>query len=261
MNKRQEELLKRLHLKGIVEISEEANFFGVSGMTIRRDIRLLAKAGKVLITLKGAVPRSDVHEQAAASPPTPEKMAIAERALQLLKEEFPETKSIMLSTGSTVLEFSKLLAREDLPIAVLTNSLTVATTLFGGKTKVMLTGGELRNNSLDLIGPAAEQSLANYHVDILFTGCDGADAMQGFFYTADLNLANLENQSVKIAQTTVVLTTCDKFDRRSLARFANSSDIDYVITDRELTAEKKKMLATNGIKPLFSDPNELLKLK
>lgn len=248
MNTRQDEILKRIRDLGRVEFESEAAYFGVTPMTIRRDLRLLADSGQVLLTRKGAVPRSEIYEKGASPHPTPEKNAIARRAWQLLQET-PDVKSIMLSTGTTTLAFAKLLARENPMLSVLTNSIPIASALFQTRVKVMLTGGELRSNSLDLVGPAAEQFLNGYHVDMLFTGCDGADAAQGF-YTADLNLANLENQSVKISNQVVILCTADKFNRKALVKFANLNDVDCVISDDSLGRAERNMLATRGVEVL-----------
>ncbi len=251
MNNRQNEILKRLRELGRVEFEAEADYFGVTPMTIRRDLRILAESGKVLLTRKGAVPRSEIYEKGAAPAMTPEKAAIARRAWQLLQET-PHIKSIMLSTGTTTLAFARLLARENPELSVLTNSIPIASALFQTRVKVMLTGGELRSNSLDLVGPAAEQFLSNYHVDMLFSGCDGADAAQGF-YTADLNLANLENQSVKISDQVTILSASDKFTRKALVKFATHSDVDYVITDANLGRSEQKMLTSRDVHVLTAE--------
>ncbi len=248
MNQRQTEILQRLRTAGKVDYEEEAAYFGVTPMTVRRDLHALAKAGKVLLTRKGAVGRSEIYEKGTGKPMVSEQILIAERAWQLLQET-PNVKSIMLSTGTTTLAFAQLLARMNPVLSVLTNSIPIASALFQTRLKVMLTGGELRSNSLDLVGPAAEQFLHDYHVDILFTGCDGADAAQGF-YTADLNLANLENQSVKISEKVVILTASEKFTRKSLVKFAVLNDVDYVITDPKLGAQEEKMLTSRGVQVL-----------
>lgn len=84
MNNRQNDILKRLRELGRVEFEVEAEFFGVTPMTIRRDLRIMADAGKVLLTRKGAVPRSEIYEKGAVNTPSPEQRAIARRAWQLL---------------------------------------------------------------------------------------------------------------------------------------------------------------------------------
>jgi DeoR/GlpR family transcriptional regulator of sugar metabolism len=159
----------------------------------------------------------------------------------------PEVKTLMLSTGGTTLAFARLLAQKNLPITVLTNSIPIASALFQTQTKVILTGGELRTTSMDLVGPAAEKYLSDYHVDLLLTGCDGADSQEGF-YTSDLNLASYEKLSVKIADKTFILTESLKFKRKALAKFAELNEIDSLITDNNLKAIDREILARRKIK-------------
>ena len=142
---------------------------------------------------------------------------------------------MMLSTGGTTLAFAKALAQRNLSITVLTNSIPIASALFQTQIKVILTGGELRTTSMDLVGPAAEKYLSDYHIDLLLTGCDGADAQQGF-YTSDLNLASYEKLSVKISDKIFILTESTKFGRKALAKFAELNDIDGLVTDNGLKA-------------------------
>jgi len=231
MNARQQELKTRIDTLGHIDINDEAKYFAVSEMTIRRDIAFLEKNGLAVQVKGGAIPKSKICESMIDSPV---KNAIAVKMIEIL-EQMPEVKTLMLSTGGTTLAFAKLLAQKNLPITVLTNSIPIASALFQTQTKVILTGGELRTTSMDLVGPAAEKYLSDYHVDLLLTGCDGADTQEGF-YTSDLNLASYEKLSVKISDKTFILTESTKFKHKALAKFAELKEIDTLITDNNLKA-------------------------
>ena len=86
---------------------------------------------------------------------------------------------------------------------VLTNDLPVAATLHGTAIDVVLTGGQLRSDSLDLTGQMVERAVRDYHVDLLVTGCDAARVHEGF-YTSDMNLAAIERTSSQIAERVAV---------------------------------------------------------
>ncbi|MDD5134986.1 MAG: hypothetical protein PHP01_06205 [Phycisphaerae bacterium] len=58
----------------------------------------------------------------------------------------------------------------------------------------------------------AEKYLAEYHIDLLVTGSDGADAQQS--YTSDLNFANLEKLSAKVSDKVIVITESRKFGEK-----------------------------------------------
>lgn len=55
----------------------------------------------------------------------------------------------------------------------------------------MLFGGFIREDFARTYGLLTEAMLKDFHVDILFVGCDGADSKSGF-YTTDLGITGLE---------------------------------------------------------------------
>ena len=154
---------------------------------------------------------------------------------------------MFIGTGSTCLSFAKVVARLNLlPLTVVTHSLPVAAALFQSRCRVILLGGELRSSSMDLIGPAAEKSLEEYHVEWLVSGCDGAFADYGF-YTSDERLSNLEKRTISIADRTAIITESAKFGRRALTRFASLDDIDLLVTDDALAPADEAKLAARDI--------------
>lgn len=240
MNQRQQELLDRLNRNGRIALDAEAEYFGVASMTIRRDVRYLEQHGLAIETRKGAIPkpriyaapRNDVTEDSEI------KRAIAARLL----ERIEPGSTVMLSTGTTTLAVARLLARRNQAMTVVTNSIPVASALFQTCIKVILIGGELRTTSLDLVGPAAEKFLGEYHIDLLVSGCDGADAAEGF-YTSDLNLANLEKLSAEVSDKVIVITESVKFGRKALVKFAEVAAVDAIITDDRLKAVDRELLS------------------
>jgi DeoR family transcriptional regulator of aga operon len=128
----------------------------------------------------------------------------------------------------------------------------VASALFRRRCKVILLGGELRTKSMDLVGPVAEKTLEEYHVDYLVSGCDGAFADYGF-YTSDMSLSKLEQKTISIADRTAVITESAKFGKRSLTRFAPLDDIDLLVTDTGLTAEDELKLRSHDIEVIKTE--------
>jgi len=243
MNQRQQEILDRLNRIGKILIEEEAKHFGVAPMTIRRDLRFLEKNGLAVQTKKGAIPKPKIY---AAPLNMAEDSAIKRKIAAKLLEMIEPSSTVLLSTGTTTLTFARLLAQQNLPLTIITNSIPIASALFQTRIKVILIGGELRTTSLDLVGPAAEKYLSEYHIDLLVTGCDGADAEQGF-YTSDLNLANLEKLSAKVSDKVIVITESRKFGKKALVRFAKITDIDTIITDNRMKAIDRELITRKDV--------------
>ncbi len=248
MNTRQQNLLKKLKKQGSLSIENEALELQVSSMTIRRDIQLLVEHGLAIKTHGGAVSRTNEPEQLFVQAKSSEaQKRLAVETVKLI----PDNSTIMLSNGSTTLEVARQLAVSGKQLSVLTNSLPIAATLFQTGIQVILTGGTLRSNSLDLAGPVTEKNIDEYYIDMLISGCDGAKADEGFF-TKDLELAEMERKSVEKSHKVVIVTESSKFNRPSFVKFASPREVSILITspglpDKEITALKR-----NGVSVMVS---------
>ncbi len=243
MNIRQRNLLKKLKKQGSLSIEDEASELQVSSMTIRRDVQLLIDHGLAVKTQGGAIPRTNDPEQLfIQAKATDAQQRIAIKAVELI----PDKSSIMLSTGSTTLEIARKLAVSGKQLSVVTNSLPIAATLFQTSIKVILTGGTLRSNSLDLVGPITEKNIDEYYIDLLFSGCDGAKSDEGFF-TKDLELAEMERKSVEKSHKVIIVTESHKFNSPSFVKFASPDEIGTVISDSKLSAKDRIELEKQGI--------------
>ena len=246
MYQRQKKILDMLQ-RGKVSIPSAAAELGVTEMTVRRDLKELEKRKLALLVKGGAIPFPARYE------PEENELEHLERKNAIADVLFLRilpADSIFLSAGSTTLAFARVLARRNTrPMTVITNSLSIASTLFRSSCKVILLGGELRTHSLDLIGPVAEKNLEEYHVDYLISGCDAAIADHGF-YTSDMSLANLERKSLRIADQAVIVCDSSKFGKRALTRFAQTNEIDLLVTDDNLRHEDFTLLHRSGMEIL-----------
>ena len=210
MTTRQKNLLELLQKQERLDSASAAKKFGVSTMTIRRDFRVLEAEKLILQTKGGAVIHPAQYEpENIISELNDLKFEIADALFQRI---FP-CKSLFIGTGTTCLAFAKTVARRNIvPNTVITHSLSVASALFQSRSKVILLGGELRKNSMDLVGETAERNLSEYKVEWLISGCDGALADYGF-YTSDMRLHNLERKTISVADNVAVITESSKFGK------------------------------------------------
>ena len=230
MHTRHRKILDMLQ-RGKVEIKTAADFFGVTEMTIRRDLRILEEQ-KLLIQVRGGAVLSPARYEPENG--NDNSMDIKFAIAEALYMEIMPCSAIFLSTGTTSLAFAKTLVKKNTSsLTVITNSLPIASALFRSRCKVILLGGELRSNSLDLVGHIGEKNIEEFHVDWLISGCDGAFSDLGF-YTSDSSLASLEKMSRKIADHAAIITQSHKFGKRALSRFASLQDIDLLISDDNL---------------------------
>src|SRR5471030_3412131 len=142
------ELVER---QGRVGVSQLAARFGVSTVTIRKDLSALDDAGAVLRARGGALAlrdSEDLHLTVKQSLHRAQKVRIAEAAARLIGDG----DTIILDSGSTTAEIAKQL--RDLPLRsvnVITNALNVALLLANAPhVHLIMLGGVLRSNSFSL---------------------------------------------------------------------------------------------------------------
>ena len=253
MNSRQKQILALLRTSD-QSIRSLASRFEVTEMTVRRDLKALSDHEGVIVS-RGQVMLYDKLQKSSEDGETEASAAVrANIAEALYRRVFP-VETLFLSGGRTTLAFARYLASHcTSPVTVVTNSLAIASTLFcgnnrndaTGQCKVILLGGELRTDQMDLMGPVAEKNLREYHVEWLVTGCDAADPERGLF-TSDLSVSNLERESVKIASHVAVVTASEKFALRAFVKFADFSDIDLLVTDSQLAPSIASQLKEHGL--------------
>jgi DeoR/GlpR family transcriptional regulator of sugar metabolism len=230
---RQSLILQAVRNDGSARVSDLTQQLGVSDMTIRRDLEVLAKDGLVEKVHGGAVlPGSHGgHEPGFEDKlvlERPEKTSIARTAAGLVR---PGT-AIAIAAGTTTFALAQCLL--DVPgLTIVTNSLRVAN-LFGGNrtpdvASVVLTGG-MRTASDALVGPVADLTIASLHFDTLFLGCTGLDPEVGLS-TPNLAEAETNRALIKVARRVVVLADHTKWGVVSLASFAPVEKINVLVTD------------------------------
>jgi DeoR/GlpR family transcriptional regulator of sugar metabolism len=245
MNQRQQILLDRLKNTGHISVLNQAKELSVTEMTIRRDLSFFEKQGIATRIHGGAIPSVPLPQgiDIMAGKPREAQTAIAKQTLKLLTPG----STVLFNIGTTVLQVAREIATAKIHLTVITTSIPVAVALYQSECQVILPGGTLRRQGLDLTGPITEKNLNEYHVDALISGCDGAVADDGFF-TSDINLAEIEKKSVEIAKQVIMVTESNKFGQKSFAKFANISDIAYLVTDKNLSARNQTALSAAGVK-------------
>lgn len=251
-NPRQATMLELLRVGEQLHIRDLAQRFAVSEMTIRRDLKALEVQRAIVRTHGGGVAAADLRFLQTSLPhyvSAPEKVAIGAHAASLVQPG----QTIMLDAGTTALEVARHLPH-DSSITVATLSLCVAQELYGTPLNVVLFGGMLRKDFPSLFGPLTEQMLAQFHVDWLFIGCDGARSSNGF-YIADVHLASHEQAMMRTADRVVVVTESTKFSRTAFVRYATLEEIDVLVTDPRLSADDRRELEAHGMQVILAEGN------
>jgi DeoR/GlpR family transcriptional regulator of sugar metabolism len=242
---RQSLILQAVRNDGSARVSDLTQQLGVSDMTIRRDLEVLAKDGLVEKVHGGAVlPGSHSAHEAGFEDKLvlerPEKNSIARAAAGLVR---PGT-AVAIAAGTTTYALAQSLV-DVAGLTIVTNSLRVANLFSANRgpdsASVVLTGG-MRTASDALVGPVADLTISALHFDTLFIGCSGLDPEVGLT-TPNLAEAETNRALIKVARRVVVLADHTKWGVVSLASFAPVDKISVLVTDEKLPAEAYTILA------------------
>lgn len=248
---RHQYILNKLNQEGKINILELIEEMQVSGVTIRKDLKILEDKNLLFRTRGGgsinnpyAVDRP-INEKAFIN--SDEKMRIARAAIELVGN----TDSIMIGSGTTAYEFAKVLQSTN-DLTVITPAVKVGLELSDRPNiDVLLLGGMIRKNSSSVAGSHAIRILEEISCSLLFIGVDGIDLDFGVSIS-NLAEASLNQKMIETAQTVILLADSTKFDRRGLGKICSLDQVHYIITDNKVSDIMVRAMKERGIKVILA---------
>ena len=240
-------ILDRLAERGSDEVAELAGSFEVSEATVRRDLQSLSRSHRILRTHGGARP-ADADEEVSTQVKAVLRRAEKKRIGQAAAASVPDGAVVGMTGGSTTLEVARALA-DRRGITIVTNAINVAAELAEHSTVRLIVIGGIIRHSLELVGPAAEAMLSNYHLDVVFIGVDGLTAEEGCT-TYDEMEAQTDRAFLHRSQRRIVVSDSSKIGKVTFARITHLSEIDEIVTDCEVDDQQRGSLEDAGPKLL-----------
>ncbi|MCJ7556084.1 MAG: transcriptional repressor AgaR [Gammaproteobacteria bacterium] len=243
-----------LKAAGSVQVLSLARKFGVSAVTIRKDLTFLESLGISTRTYGGAmlsqgdrpvIERPIEHKQQLFAK---EKSAIGRVAAGYVES----SDAIILDSGTTTFQVAAQLVDQK-GVTVVTNGLNVMNKLSHHKhLKLIMLGGMLRLKNLSFFGAQAEHALRELHVDKLFLGVDGFHMERGIttHFEAEAELNRLMRDA---ASRIIVITDSSKFGRICLHKIMEPAQVSMVITDSGIPDEYRSGLESLGIELVIAD--------
>jgi DeoR family transcriptional regulator, fructose operon transcriptional repressor len=244
-----------LEERGKATVAELCERFGVSGATMRNDLRALENADLITRAHGGAMKRIrtglelDSVEKEVQNRDA--KRAIARAALELIDDG----DTIALDTGTTTLELARLL-RSCRDLTVVTNDLAIAIVLeeCQGVTTVFLGGTVRKRFHCTVSFGHTDPLLDGLTVDKAFMGTNSFSPEEGAS-TPDLGTAHTKAGLIRMAAKVILLCDATKHGSRSFARFASTGDIDVLVTDR-CGEQLRSALTEHGVEVICAAKGE-----
>jgi DeoR family glycerol-3-phosphate regulon repressor len=242
--RRHDEIQRRVAAEGAVRVSDLAAEFGVSGETIRRDLKHLADRGQVDLVHGGAARLGPVELpfEARAEQNAAGKAAIGRTAAALVEDHM----AVLFDSGTTTLTIAQALtARRGLTVC--TGSLAIAQLMCRvPDTIVYLLGGRVDPTEEAAGGLDVLDAIGRFHFDLAFVG-GGALSPDG--EVTDFTRAGAEQRGRMIgaAARSFFVVDSTKFGIRSPLRIPNVRSASGLITDKRPPEDLAKAIAATGV--------------
>jgi DeoR/GlpR family transcriptional regulator of sugar metabolism len=247
---RRQRVLELTNEHGIISVRELSDELAVVEMTIRRDLRILARQGAVRRTHGGAMslvrPTFDFPFDKRQQLERDAKNSIGRAAAELVGEG----DTIFMSSGTTVAAMAPHL-RDRQRLTVITNSVRVVQDLIGRSVTIISTGGVASAATGSLVGPIAEATLAQLRVRKAFVGTTGVSP--DGFSNSSLEEASIQRRIVLAAAETYVLADHTKFGKLSLSIGLDLERATKVITDAETRPDELQWLRAAGVDVIIAE--------
>jgi DeoR family transcriptional regulator of aga operon len=245
---RQERIARLIAEQGRARVGELAARFGVSTVTIRKDLLVLEDEGRLVRAHGGAIAPStdkpelafDIRERLQSR----EKADIGAAAAALVTDG----ESIALDASTTALHVARRLKTHPWhQLTVITNGIRIASELAGHKgITVLMPGGRLRWEALSLIGPLGRNIYKKVNVQRAFLGAAGFQIESGLSDAMEEE-AEIKRSMVAAAVEVIAIIDHTKWRRAASNTFCRTRRIHTILTDTEAPADMVEAVRALGI--------------
>lgn len=254
-DERRRRLLHLVEERGSASVADLTEELGVSHMTVRRDIRMLEEAGR-LVSVTGGVAKParlalDATHQAKLGIRPAEKERIAARAAGLVRPG----DLVYLDAGTTMLALARELVRrarqlpDDDPSAaldVVTNDLAVAAAVGEHSgARVHLLGGTLDSGNMSTQGPITAAELGEFNIDLAFVSASSFD-LRGLSVPTDAKSV-VKRAIIGNSSRSYLATDSTKYGKVAAFKAVPLDAFDGILSDAGLPEAARQHAQEHGI--------------
>jgi DeoR/GlpR family transcriptional regulator of sugar metabolism len=258
---RQQAIVDHLDTVGVATYQDLARLFGVSEMTIRRDVDKLVRQGGVIKTLGGVqtahapahLYESPIYDRMSVN--ATEKEQVARAAMRLIRAH----QTVFLDGGTTCLVLARQLAKGARGLTVVTHSALVCME-FGRVSEsantVVALGGQFDAAGACFAGPSAEEAARRFFVDVALFSTKGFLPQEGTFESSIATI-RIKQIIAEQAARVVLLVDHSKFGQRALCKALDVKQIHEVVTDGGIAASDLALMEQLGVAVRVAEGTQL----
>ena len=246
-DERREEIIDLIRESGKVKVSELSEKYGISEVSIRKDLEVLEAQGHLSRVHGGAVGLNklyvnmDLNERFRTNAQA--KRKLAEHAAAFIEDN----DTIMMNAGTTLTYVLRAI-RDKKNITIVTNSVQNATeAALYSSFNVILLGGELDSKYQFTYGEDALRQLENYHATKCILSVDGICSSSGLtlYYS---NEASLAKKMIECSNEVIVTADSSKLGKNAFARITDVSKMNVLVTTPSENKTELNSLKKLGVK-------------
>ena len=243
---RRSQVLAAVRENSAVQTVTLAARFGVSEVTMRRDLDELANRGLIQRVRGGALRpgtlRYEPPFEKSRDEHAEEKRKVGRAAATLVQPG----DTVIIDIGTTALELARSLHGRD-GLTVVTNNLAVYEELVtDDAVDLLLLGGMVRRNYRSLVGFLTEETLRGIRADLAFIGISGIGEDLTML---DTTIEEIPAKRAMIASSKRVVLLADgtKFYGSGLGRVADIGAVHVLVTTEDAPPERLDAVRDRGI--------------
>ncbi len=245
---RRRAIAEHLRARGKGSVSDLEDEFGVSSMTIRRDLRELERQGLAKRTHGGAVaPGLAAHEDSfshRANVDVEAKERLAAHAASLVLPG----ETVFIDSSSSAYYVARQIIANGTPASIVTNSVPVMQLFTSADANMGLSGvgGWLRRLTLSLVGPAAVRTVREHFAEKLFLSVKGF-AGDGSLTDPDPLECEVKRAMIDRAEETILLLEPGKLQARGSHLITGCERVSLVLA-ADLSQDELAVLRARGLR-------------
>lgn len=244
---RREKIIQILEKKGNIKVLNLTKLFNISLQTIRRDLETLESQGFIKKVYGGALLKKKHTEILAHS--TREKQSIVEKneIAEIVMTLIEDGDSIALNDSTTNLAIAKKLKNNFKNLTIISNSLLIVSELSNIEGfNIILAGGILNVKEQAFFGEITERILGEFIIDKAFISVSGFSLKTGVT-DYSVETVQIQKKLLDISQKSIIIADSSKLECTSLIKLRDAADVDFLVTDSNISSEIKSIYEKAGI--------------
>lgn len=238
---RRRRIARLVRESGSVTVSLLESEFGISPMTVRRDLMALEEEGRLRRIHGGAVLPEFARHEDSFWYRLEEEAAAKERLAEVAVGLLEAGDSVFLDCSTTTYYLARRIMREGPRVTLLTNSVPVMELFMKNetpKTDIIGVGGLMRKLTLSFVGPHAVSMISAHSADRAFVSVKGV-TRDGYLTDPDLMEAEVKRAMIEHSEEPVLLVDGGKLEKRGLNVITHASGLSRAL----VVAAKEERLA------------------